>query len=490
MNGITLAPFKEFISASCGLRFDDNAGEEKLIFALAERLRESGFADQVPYLAQIKADRDEFQRLVNLLTINETYFFREREQLQLLAEQIVPRLLVREGAQLPVRILSAGCSSGEEPYSLAMSLWERYGESLPRLCSITGVDIDSAVLAKARKGQYGEFSFRGVSTELRQRYFERAVKGWQLKDHIRAMVGFQELNLLAQAMPQSLHDFDIIFFRNVSIYFDEPTRRQIQQNLSSLMKQDGILMIGCAETIANDLGVFDMVEEDGLFYFTKGSPPLQEAHIPLAGRTPSTIQTQQKALQPVPPDLPLPVLAPPDSWQRAKTTPCSLDELQQMVQEKRYDEAMQQIEALLDSDPKVLGAQLLKAFVLLNRKQFDAARNAAQQVLEQEQWNTDAFLLLGLAAKWDDRPDEAISWFKQAVYACHTCWPARYYLADIYNRSAETELARREYRTVLQFIAKDSTETGITLIALGLPAAEIRLVCEHQLTKLGNRATG
>jgi len=489
---LTLTPFKEYISEVCGLRFDDKSGEEKLNAALTDRMQESGCADQQRYLVQIKSDQDEFQRLVNLLTINETYFFRESEQLRLLAERIVPRMLIRNDGKQPVKILSAGCSSGEEPYSLTMALRERYGESLPRFCSITGVDIDSAVLTKARAGHYGEFSFRGVSAELRNRYFEKTAKGWQVKGEIRSLVSFQELNLLAQAMPQGLHDFDIIFFRNVSIYFDEPTRRQIQQNLASLMKEDGVLMIGCSETIANDLGIFQMVEEEGLFYFIKGNPPLPEQYTALGDGAFSRAAIAKQALQSTPtPDLPLPVLTLPDTWQRP-AAPQSFDlaAMRQLVQEKRYDEALPQLEALLANEPENTDALLLKASVLLNRKQFEAVRSAARQVLEQEQWSIDAFLLLGLAAKWDEKPDEAISWFKQAVYTCHTCWPAHYHLADSYNRTGEVELAQREYRAVQQLIARSVTETGITLASLGLSASEIRIVCDHQLTKLGSRATG
>lgn len=485
-----LEPFKDYICDVCGLRFEDKSGTEKLAAALTDRMVNTGCAEQ-QYLGLIKADQDEFQRLVNLLTINETYFFREPEQLRLLTERIVPRLLIRNDGTAPIKILSAGCSSGEEPYSLVMSLRERYGESLPRFCTVTGVDIDSAVLAKARAGQYGEFSFRGVSAELRNRYFEKTVRGWQVKAEIRSIVSFHELNLLAPTMPQKLHSFDVIFFRNVSIYFDEPTRRQIQQNLASLMKEDGVLMIGCSETIANDLGVFQMIEEEGLFYFIKGNPPLPEQHTPLAGRTASGIRQQEQSTQPTAVDLPLPVLTLPDTWQRpVASQTLDLAAVQLMVHEKRYTEAAQQLEELLAKEPDNIEALLLKATVLLNRKKFDEVRSTACKVLERRQWSVDAFLLLGLSAKWDEKPDEAINCFKQAVYACHTCWPAHYHLADSYNRSGEAELARREYRAVLQLTAQSSTETGITVTSLGLPAAEIRLVAEQQLKKLTSRATG
>ena len=485
---ISLAPFKEYISEVCGLRFDDCNGAEKLGLALTERMQATGLSEPGRYLERITADQDEFQCLVNLLTINETYFFREPQQLRLLTEQLVPRFLIRYEGTSPVRILSAGCSSGEEPYSLVMSLRERYGESLSRFCSFSGVDIDSTVLAKARNGRYGEFSFRGVLPEIRARYFQKTAAGWQVQQDIRSLVAFQELNLLAREMPQDMSGFDIIFFRNVSIYFDEPTRRQIQQNLASLMKPDGILIVGCAETIANDLGVFEMVEEEGLFYFIKGNPPLPEQRT-LPGRSKG-----QKAVVPTSqqqtPDLPLPVLTLPKGWEPAPSELQSIDGISRLIQDKQYDQALLQLEARLQVDPHEQAALLLKGQIMLNRKQLDRAQSLARQALEKEPWSVDAFLLLGLAAKWNQQPDEAVTWFKQAAYACHTCWPAHYYLADLYSRSGAAELARRAYRTTLQQLRNNTAETGIKVIPLGLPMAEIRLLCEHQLTKLDRSATG
>jgi len=277
---IDLAPFQSLIRARCGLLFEGDSGEEKLAATLKDRMAAIGQSQPGDYYAHLFGHEDEFQELINLLTINETYFFREPEQIRLLVEKLVPRLLAR-GIK-PVRILSAGCSSGEEPYSLAMALHERYGDSVHSLFSFIGGDIDSQVLAKARNATYAEFSFRGVAAERRERHFERQHWGWRLKEHLRGAVSFHELNLLAREFPAVFRACDVIFYRNVSIYFDQPTRRLIQQNLASLLKDDGFLIIGTAETLANDLGVLPLIEEDGLFYFVKGAPPLAEAAAPRA----------------------------------------------------------------------------------------------------------------------------------------------------------------------------------------------------------------
>jgi len=480
-----LTLLKEHIAAVCGLRFDDDNGTEKLKQSLQNRMSMNGLSDPTDYLKQITADQSEFQCLIELLTINETYFFRESEQIKLLTDYIVPRFLAHYEGRAKVRILSAGCSSGEEPYSLAIALWERYGESMPRLCSVNGVDIDNAVLARARTGIYREFSFRGVPSEIRERYFEKLAAGWQVKSDIRSLVSFQTLNLLARKMPEESQDYDIIFFRNVSIYFDEATRKQIQSNLASLMGKDGVLIVGLTETIANDLGVLTTVEENGQYYLVKGSPPLPKRSRLMDSPTCQKVATITKNSPQAQSDQPLPVLILPDTWNVEKSPP-DIEHLSQLVHNKQYAQTLPMLERILTDAPDHKSALLLKAHILLNRKEFTLAQAAALQVLEQENWNVDAFLLLGLAAKWNQQLDEALTRFKQAVYACHTCWPAHYYLADIYRRSGAMELARREYRITLQQVELDTAETGIKVIPLELPLTQMRRLCEHQLSKSGN----
>ncbi|HEX5394619.1 MAG TPA: CheR family methyltransferase [Rhodocyclaceae bacterium] len=500
MNG--LAPIKALIKQRCGLFFD-GSNSDKLAQALSERMAETGFANVRDYHACLLTRAGEFQALVNLLTINETYFFREPEQIRLLVEKLVPRFLARNAG--PLRILSAGCSSGEEPYSLVMALYERYGERVPQLFSFAGGDIDTTVLARARAGIYSSFSFRGLPAEIRDRYFEEEGRSYRMAEKVRSRVVFYELNLFAETFPPALQGFDIVFFRNVSIYFDAPARKTIQQNLASLMKDDGILVIGTAETLANDLGVLPVMEEDGLFYFVKGNPPLSErgtsvpasAHAERRAETPLALPW---ALPPVPDPVPLAVPAVPlpmpvslpvmatavTRVADVATGVADLETVRILVREKRFDEALTIIESLLAANDADSAALLLKAHILINRKDFSTAASAAKQALEADAWSVDAFLLLGLAAKWQEQAEEAITWFRKAAYASQTCWPAHYYLGDLYRLRGDMDAAKRAYRVVLQLLGREGEpEAGTKVVPLGLPAAEIRFLCEHQLGKFG-----
>lgn len=495
-----LPSFKALIKERCGLTCEGNC-EEKLTRALEERSAALAI-NPADYYNRLRGDQAEFQELVNLLTINETYFFREPEQINLLVEHIAPRLLAARGGQTPVRILSAGCSSGEEPYSLVMALMEKYGDNVSKLFSFTGGDLDTEVLNKARAARYTDFSFRGVPEKIRSHYFDRDQRGHALKSHVKNLVSFHELNLLADSFPSALRDFDIIFFRNVSIYFDTPTRKIIQRNLASLLKDDGLLMIGTAETLANDLGVLPLVEEEGLFYFVKGKPPLAKtvsfnshrsseitARFPLSQRggegdfsAPKMVTSllvapvQKEESVAVVPEFSAPKVP-------AKPKP-SLDTARQHILDKRYDEALPELKALLLDDPNNIEAQLLKAHALMNRKAFVAAEKLALRVLASNAWSIDALLLLGLAAKWQNHHADAIRHFKHAVYSRHECWVAHYYLADLYRDSGESELACRAYRAVLQLLSGNEPDTGIKYVPFGLPTKEIRFLSEHQLAKL------
>lgn len=452
------------IKDKTGLQLNTPNDQEKLSQAVQARLQATHNTHPAPYLTLLQTNSHELQQLINLLTINETYFFREPEQITLLTEHLIPRLLAQRAPDDPIRILSAGCSSGEEPYSIAIALAEKYGTQAATLFQLYGGDIDSHILAKARKGQYSDFSFRSIPPDLHQRYFDTHQHTHQIKPDIRARVHFLELNLLQAKPSEHLHHFDIVFFRNVSIYFDTPTRRLIQQNLAKLMRPDGLLIIGTAETLANDLGVLPLQEEQGLFYFINRPVDPTAEQPPIASPHPTAPSNQPTAHTPL----------------RPLTAQASSDKLTQLVAEKRYDAALPLADALLMQAPDDPAARLLKAFILLNRKHWLGAEELAKVVLEQDHWNLDAMLILGLSAKWQGKTALAQEWMKKAVYAHSHSWLAHYHLADL-SRHQDQVTALRNYRATLQLLDKPS---GLNILPQDLPLSEVRFLCEHQVRKL------
>jgi len=262
-----LEPFKQLIKGHCGLQFEGDDAT-RLAQALHERCTHHAVALPA-YLALVQRSASELQELVNLLTINETYFFRESAQIDWLVQHLAPRLLARSQGAWPIRILSAACSTGEEPYSIALALWQKYGDHAARwlrcwaaISTATPwpvpvqpcipIFLSEAYLSKCASATSPAQPRAGSGPA-------RARDG-----------GFSRVNLLAPAHDGALQDCDVVFCRNVSIYFDTPTRRTIQQGLAALLRDEGVLVIGLAETLANDLGVLPWWKMPGCFISPKG----------------------------------------------------------------------------------------------------------------------------------------------------------------------------------------------------------------------------
>ncbi|KIM00310.1 Chemotaxis protein methyltransferase CheR [Paramagnetospirillum magnetotacticum MS-1] len=473
MNAAELSPFKTLIRTRCGLLLE-GVGEEPLVIAIKKRMTVTGIATSAAYLAKLGKAEDEFQEFVTLLTINETYFYREPEQLILLVERLMPKLLADETARLPITILSAGCSSGEEPYSIAMALLEKFGEAASRMVRILGGDIDHHALARARAGRYTAFSFRSLTPQLRQRYFRSAGRdAMVVDDRVKAMVSFHHLNLMAESFPPALGNLDVVFFRNVSIYFDESTRRTIQQSFHRAMSPRGHLVIGSAETLANDLGIFRLVEDEGDFYFVKGETVAAPAKRPAAGPAAPVFAKPRLVLTPPPRPIPQPESPPPAA------TGISVEEARTLIRDKQFDRVELLLGARNRLSPPDATLLALEGYARLMTRDFAGAADLGAKALAADEWSADSLVLLGLAAKWQDQGPDAMGWFKKAVYAHPECWPAHYYLGDLYRAMGSADLARRSYRVVLQQLASQPDADGGLALPLGLPLGEIQFLCER-----------
>lgn len=469
-----LLPFQALVHRRSGLQLESMA-ESCLMLAVQKRMGATKTKQSSAYYAQLLGDDAEFNELLSLLTINETYFYREQKQLELLTELIIPALLAKAGGQ-PLRILSAGCSTGEEPYSIAIALREKFGESASRLVSIVAGDIDQHALSRARQANYPEYSFRAMPQHLRERYFTRVQnQGYCLDGAIRSMVDFHSLNLLSNPLPEQLADFDVVFFRNVSIYFDAPSRSRILHALHGVMRETGYLILGTAETLANDLGIFQLREDGRGFYFVKGEAPLPPKPLtkpvrPAGAALPAKKTRPPVAAKPHRPPLPM---APEAS------TAEQLGDVRAKILARRYGAALEQLAPLLRAAPDQIDVQLLQGYALLQSRCFADAAVVARQLLERDHWSVDAMMLLGLAAKWQDDSAAAIDHFKSAAYTRPDCWPAHFYLGGLWHQ-AQPAKARREYRTTLLQLAANPDPDGGLRLPLDLPVADIRFLCEQR----------
>ncbi len=186
--------------------------------------------------------------VVEAMTTNETFFFRDKGPFDLFKEVLLPRYLTARASTRRLRIWCAAASTGQEPYSLAMLLKEASSRLAGWQIEIVATDISTEVLEKAKTGAYNQFEVqRGLPIQLLVKYFKQNGDQWQISQQIRSMVDYRPLNLIKDFA--RLGTFDIVYCRNVLIYFDKPTKADVLQRLSNAMAPDGALLLGAAETV-------------------------------------------------------------------------------------------------------------------------------------------------------------------------------------------------------------------------------------------------
>jgi chemotaxis protein methyltransferase CheR len=214
--------------------------------------RRHGFPSVEDLVLRLRSRANErlLGELVEAMTINETFFFRDGHPFEVLREVVLPELIRRRAEVRCLNIWCAACSSGQEPYSVALLLRRDFPALSGWNLRVIGSDLSTAMLERARRGRYSELEVsRGLAPELLAAYFQKQTDGWQLEDDIRRMVEFLCINL-SGAWP-ALPPLDLVLLRNVLIYFDVPTKQHILDKVRTVLQPDGYLLLGGAETTHN-----------------------------------------------------------------------------------------------------------------------------------------------------------------------------------------------------------------------------------------------
>ncbi|NDL69217.1 CheR family methyltransferase [Vreelandella alkaliphila] len=442
-----LEPFKRLVHRRCGLHLEGLA-EDRLVKAVKTLQADTRVTNTTSLIAQLEQNEAMFDRFISQLTVNETYFYREPEALNWLADVHLPQRLAEKGA--PLAIFSAGCSSGEEPYSVAIALFERYGERAKQLFQITGGDVDLQVISKAQKGIYSGMSFRALTPTLKRQYFHPEGRRFRLDEGLRHWVTFRAFNVL-QPETDVLGSFDVILFRNVSIYFDEATRRDIHRHLQQLLAPGGILLCGVTETLGNDLGILELQQTQGVFYFRESTSP----HV-----LPVDDGRYEKHDQLPGPLLEQPVVIPVTEHAESADSPSSSEATS-------FDDA------------------LLYAHQLLNQNAFSEAAALLDDLLARQPWSVDALLLAGVIARWQHKFEEAYDCFKRAIYVAPECWPAHFFQAEIFRLGELTDAPaqrQRGYTAVIRLLeASKQADGGLSVITSPIPPGDAYFLATRYL---------
>lgn len=251
--------FRDTIYSHCGIYFDEDA-KYLLEKRLAKRLTALNLATFRDYYHFLKYNRKRDQELMDvmdILTTNETYFFRESFQLKAFTDEIIPELIRKKSARNnhSLRIWSAGCSTGEEPFTIAMLLRD-IEELRGWNIEIIGTDISQRVLQHARRGVYGKSSFRATDEYYLKRFFQEQDGGHRISDEIRGLVTISHLNLFDTNRMVMLGKMDLIFCRNVIIYFDLAAKKRVVESFHNSLCDGGFLLLGHSESLMNITTLF------------------------------------------------------------------------------------------------------------------------------------------------------------------------------------------------------------------------------------------
>lgn len=452
----TTERLRDLLARRLGLALDDERLEEARA-AVEERAGRQRAGSVEAYLELLEGPRgrEELGELATRVTVGETYFFRNQAQLAAFREVMLPDRVAAAGGR-PLSILSAGCASGEEAYTLAILIaWA----PAPPAASIVGIDVNPAAIARARQGRYSPWSLRQVPDELRGRELVAAGREWCIGPGPRAMVSFEVRNLVdddpAFWRPGA---FDLVFFRNVAMYMPPATFAAVIERLAGSLVPGGYLVLGDAETLRGVSTRFELRHTHEAFYYQlRGGPAVVpprriEPPAPLPQPDGTWVETIGRAVaridrlgrSPGPATAAAPAQPAPD-----------LARLTELVCQERLDDAQAALDALPDATQEAPEVLLLRAIVLTNRGAIAAARASCDRLLHLDPLNAGAHYLRALCAEHEGDLPAAIEHDRTAAHLDPAFAMPRLHLGLLARRSGSLRQAARELEHARELIARE-----------------------------------
>jgi chemotaxis protein methyltransferase CheR len=499
-DAIKLRLFEDLIRARSGLNMREQEGP-LLQKTLAARMQALRFSAPESYLDLLSSNlpeaKSEWERLFVLLTNQESYFFRDQGQLSVIRDHILPELIQRNRHTRTLRIWSAGCSTGEEPYSLAMMLDQVLPLREDWQILILGTDLSDGALSRARSGLYGAWSFRTLDAGIQQRFFLPRGNKWEVKPHLRRRVTFAAGNLLRDEFPSrigELHDMDLIVCRNVFIYFGRDAISQVLRKFSATLRPDGYLVTGHAEVHDVALGDLQMraFPQSLIYQKSRNSPPkIKEVPAPAARFSASpgvaapvaplkmapTRKEQEKPAsgQNIARATPVksPAASPDDSQMAAQATA--------LIRSGRHSAALEILDALLEREPRHLAALCLAAQANANAGRLDEAEALCRRAVEVSPFAPLPYHLLARIAEERGDSQAAKVLLKKVVYLNPASVRGYLELSAIYRREGDAPRAVQMQRTALRAL---DTLNGKSLVPSDEHAVESPLTVDEMKRQL------
>jgi chemotaxis protein methyltransferase CheR len=521
--------FRGWIAQRLGLHFDD-AKLEFLAEVLERRADKKGLA-LWPYLDQLEVPdfAAERQALALELTVPETYFFRHIDQFLAFADVALPEAQAARGSANKLSFLSAGCASGEEPYSLAILVRER-GAAGGANAAIRGLDINTAMLAKARRGVYSAWALREAPADAQQRWFRKVGKDFELDESIRSAVTFQEVNLAQEnAELWTAAMYDVIFCRNLLMYFTPDSAQALVARLTRALAPGGYLFLGHAETLRGLSSEYHLRHTHGTFYYQRkyarqdkhrgkgavvsnGVPAETLGEDAVVGLGVSATAASMGAGARTEPER-----ASTATWQEsiqqasdriralterptaesalrgvggsrsAAQTATELPLVLELLKQERFSDALDLLGRLPAESERDADVLLLRAALLTHSGQVSAAENVSAQLLQRDELNTGAHYLLALCRESVGDKQGALDHYRSAIYLDPYFAMPRLHLGLMARRAGDWEGARRELGQALALLKREDA-SRLLLFGGGFGREALIALCRAELKSAGGVA--
>ena len=468
--------FRDIVASRFGLDLDDG----KLDFVsgvLQRRMDALGGLSPAAYLDSLgnSHQSEELRVLAGELTVTETYFFRGSEHCRALAGHVLPERIREKAAERRLRLLSLGCASGEEAYTLAIILREYFPHLDSWDVTIQGIDVNPLMVAKARKGRYTTWALRDTPPEIREKYFRPGRGEFLLDEKIRSLASFEERNLAAieNVWLPCEKEFDIILCRNVLMYLVPSAAQQVIAHIARALAPEGYLFLGYAETLRGLSHQIHLRHTHDCFYYQKcaaNEAPAAACTEEFLARPPSTVpatdpswiddvqktcrridilaQSSSLRIEPARPSLPSATQDPPPS------RPATLDLAFELLRQERFGDAI----GLLDGLPETTAdadTQLLRAFLLANRGDLEPAEGICRKLLAADDLNASAHYLMAFCREQAGDEAAAMEHDRAAIYLDPNFAMPHLHLGRLAKRASEWITARRELQCAATLLLRE-----------------------------------
>lgn len=468
--------FQQLILQEIGIYFRDDQ-RKSLSLSLSERIQENkihSFRDYYNLLGCYPEGRVELSNLLDLITIGETYFLRSPAHFDVLRKFILPEIMqnksdflnkslssgIFSSGESLIKIWSAGCSTGEEAYSIAISLLEAIPEAFHGAVSIYASDVNRQRLDAARAGLYNKRAVRNLDPQTLDKYFIKTGDSYELSDTVKRMVRFRQHNLAKDGFDlEYIKDLDIIFCRNVLIYFDLSITRRIIDNFYNCLNNEGYLFIGPAESLWQISDKFRPVEFPHIFVYKKQLAPVPAIDKPLI--TVPELNLESIEFKEEESKAPFSEMAE-EAVKREEISrqACEVDYREgiKLFNQKQYDMALNAFDELIKCNPKFTRAYFAKATILSNQGRYKDAMEELKKIIEIDNLFIEAYYLMGVLLNRLGDLDKAKEEFKKVIYIDPEIVLAHFNLGNIFYCQKKFKSAEREFKNTLNILEHSPKE--------------------------------